>query len=233
MAQTGHSLDMGGGGNDVFISAGGFPVSIFGNFTVVVWVKPTSFGTIVLCGQGSKWRLQLTGGGNPRYNDGSADNTFTTLTLSTAAWTAMALKVSGTVAKCFIRPSGGSSSNETINPTGAITTGGNTFGMGDYAFGAFTLSGKQTYIQVYTSALADADVEGLIAGTTLPGTLSPVLFWKTDDGSGGTAVDSSGNAYDGTLSGVTWSTDVPTELAGSPPPPPPATVPSLMLLGVG
>ena len=36
---------------------------------------------------------------------------------------------------------------------------------------------------------------------------SPVGWWKMDDGTGTTAVDSSGNGYDGTLmGGATWGT---------------------------
>lgn len=71
------------------------------------------------------------------------------------------------------------------------------------------------HIALFTGTLNGTQAAGLADGSIDPSTLSPALFWKFEEGSGTTAADSSGNGNDGTLNGgTTWSSDVPTPLAG-------------------
>lgn len=212
MAQSTYSLDMGGGGNYVRrLSVS--PVT--GSFTVCMWVKPASLALTILLGHGGSWRCQMTAAGHPQLFDGTGDDTFGTLTLATGAWHALAFRVSGTTCKCFLRPSGGSSTSESLTVT---APGGSpsSYYIGDQTFGAFTLSGKQDHAAVFASALADGDIESLLAGTASPSAFSPALFWDLEEGAGTTTADQSGNGYTGTFSGApAWSADVAAELAGA------------------
>lgn len=60
-----------------------------------------------------------------------------------------------------------------------------------------------------------SNAAGIYSGSVDVSTLSPFWISRKEAGSGPTAADTSGNGWDGTLNGgVTWSSDVPTPLAG-------------------
>ena len=72
-----------------------------------------------------------------------------------------------------------------------------TYSAGSY--GSSTLDGKMDNVQVYTHTLSAEAIANQAR--------CPVGFWKFDETSGGTAYDSTSNAYNGTLSnGPTWNT---------------------------
>ena len=70
------------------------------------------------------------------------------------------------------------------------------------------LSGKIDDLRIYDYALSAADIAKLANGID-PG-IATVGHWKLDEGSGTTAIDSSGNGNNGTLTnGPTYSGDIP------------------------
>jgi hypothetical protein len=211
VAQSTQSLLFSNAGGKVKATA---VTSVVSAGTIVFWFKVTTLTTIIFVEHATAWRCQMTGGGNPRFFDGANDNTFSTLTAATGAWYSIAYKWSGTTAKVFLRPSGGSESSESKTLAGAPSGSPTTFIIGDDTFSSFAPTGNMDHIQLYNSALADATISGLLTGVTDPATLSPTLYWKLEEGSGTTTADSSGSGFTGTLTGPAWSAVVPTELAG-------------------
>jgi hypothetical protein len=75
---------------------------------------------------------------------------------------------------------------------------------GDYSG---TFEGILSNIQIWESSFSDAQVLDLYASGQAPISFTTVLSYQ--DGTGSTAVDSSGNGHDGTLNGATWVNDCP------------------------
>lgn len=106
----------------------------------------------------------------------------------------------------------------TILSTGAtdaaINTPASAFAIGADALDGLFGSGNIDFLAVYAGILTSTQIGQLAAGSVDPDSFGPVAFWPFEEGPGsGTTADASGNGNTGTLTGgVTWSTDVPTQL---------------------
>lgn len=95
----------------------------------------------------------------------------------------------------------------------ALSTGATvTTRVGIFASGAFPFNGIIDDVRVYNRDLSAAEFLAMFVNATPAPTNGLVGHWKFDEGSGTTAADSSGNGNNGTLSGPTWTTDVPAQL---------------------
>ncbi len=104
-----------------------------------------------------------------------------------------------------------------VNGTATGTTFGSITGATITRFGNDSgdpLTGLLDDIASWSTVLSTGNIGGLAAGTTNPASLSPVVLWRCEEGTGSTANDSSQGGNPGTLNGgTTWSTDVPSVLA--------------------
>jgi hypothetical protein len=74
--------------------------------------------------------------------------------------------------------------------------------------------GKLCDIKIYSIALSSGDVTSIYAGGE-PQAVSRLLEWPVTEGSGVIAHDFTGNGNTLTFNAVAWSSDVPSQLAGS------------------
>lgn len=98
---------------------------------------------------------------------------------------------------------------QNINWANVVSNSASDFYWG-IPYAPLNYSGKMAQMQFYGAELTLAQIQANYrAGTIAPGI---IFYHKLNEGSGTTAVDSSGNGIDGTLSGPTYSTDVPMAL---------------------
>lgn len=117
------------------------------------------------------------------------------------------------VAKFYVNGAGGEIVATATGPI--VYSAGDNFLIGLASYNPFWY-GKQDDVRIYNTALSAAQVAALYANTTPAPTSGLVGHWKFDDGSGLTAVDSSGYGNAGTLtnfSGTYWEVQVPPRLS--------------------
>jgi hypothetical protein len=108
----------------------------------------------------------------------------------------------------------GNQANTTYGAATLYTIPASTIRFGE-RIGAYPYPGLLDEISVFSSALSDADVATLYNSGT-PGDLtdlSPAGWWRMGDNNGGegeTVTDQGSGSNDGALTGVTFSSDVPT-----------------------
>ena len=107
--------------------------------------------------------------------------------------------------------------DSTFTDAYAITLTNGTLTLGDGS-GAAALLAKVDDVQIYKQALNLSQIK-LIYYTGIPYTSNQLLWWKMDEGSGSTLLDSFGNGWTAAITnGGTYSTDVfmiPRTLAGT------------------
>lgn len=77
------------------------------------------------------------------------------------------------------------------------------------------LNGNAKTVAIYNRALTATEVSQITFNNIFPSN-GKVLHWGLNDGTGSTVTDSSGNGNHGTITGATWSTDVPSKARTSP-----------------
>lgn len=184
--------------------------------TVSAWFKSAQAAgaTQVIAGYGdisnnSFWWLFLNGSGFIGFTNGS-DVVGAVNYANDGTWHHAAGTYDGTTYTVYLDGASKASGTRTT----AITRNSN-FRVGD-AGGSRFFGGKIDDVGVFAACLTAGQVAGLAAGTTDPSTLSPVLLWRLETGSGTTATDTGSGAHDGAFTGgVTWSSDVPSALSGA------------------
>ena len=91
----------------------------------------------------------------------------------------------------------------TINISSSVWRIGRRFNSTEY------FQGKIADVRVWNTALTAAEMAQL--ATAGISTQTPVGFWKLNEGAGTTALDSSGNANHGVITGATYSSDTPSK----------------------
>jgi hypothetical protein len=88
------------------------------------------------------------------------------------------------------------------------------FRIGAFTVGQISPDGNADEVAIFNSALSSSDVTA-IYNSGVPNDLSSysslISWWRFEEGSGTTAIDSGSGGNDGTLTnGTAYSTDVPT-----------------------
>lgn len=213
MPTSTHSLSFDGGAN-AYTANAAFPTTT-GDFTATGWFKKAGAGTKIWMahtGGGGGWRVQSGGDKLGLSIENVNDFPFSSLAYTTGTWHFFAIVVTGsTSAKGFLKPSGGSLSDQTITMA-AVAGSPIVFSLASSMFdGAFTFDGLLDDVRVYGSSLSDADVTTLSNGGDVSGAVG---YWAMEEGSGTTTADGAGSATLTLQSGIGWSSDVPAELAG-------------------
>ena len=153
-----------------------------------------------------KLAIYLAGTGGTVDYDGSG-----TYTLSTGVWYHVAFtydSVNGLVG--YVN----GNVDQTAGANGTLVTTTEDIWIGAHP----TIPGRYHYglideVAIWNSSLNSTQIADLAAGSITPGSLSPVGLWRLEEGAGTTTADGSGNGNNGTLNeGVTWSTDVSSQL---------------------
>ncbi len=193
--------------------------------TLAGWIKPAtiSSGTMGLIYERSAGatscliglELNRTGG---HLSVNVAENILlsSSSTLTASAWHHVALVRSGTpgawTLTLYIDGTAAGSTGTVVNSDSSIAW---AFGRPGGFSGQY-FSGLMDDVAIVGSALSGTDIANLAAGTVSPSSFSPVGYWPLEEGTGTTTADTSGNGNTGTLTGgVTWSSDVPSQLAPS------------------
>ena len=175
------------------------------NFDGMVWggILQSNYYTVFLTS--ANIILYRVGGGANTFNDADIIST-----LGTDAWFHCALvrNNSGADVLCYINgvlkqtktSIVGSANNTIIQKIGAR-------GLDD-----FEIEGNLDELSVFKSALSLSDITSIYnLGTPNDiSSLSPFLWYRFEEGSGTTAIDSGTGGNNGTINGATYSTDVPT-----------------------
>ncbi len=208
------------GSNDYITFGNPAAIQALGVLSVACWVKPSGTGRGDIFAQwngGGQYHFNLLQGvdGTGKFSfygsfNGSAASSSgdSTTTLTPGTWYHIAGVADGSLLKIYV--------NGTLENSSAFAANLFTTSTADVRLGASydaNYAGLVDEAVVYGSALSATDIARLAAGTINPFALTPVAYWKLDDGTGTNAVDSSGNGYDGTLTGgPTWNTDTPAYL---------------------
>lgn len=177
------------------------------NFTASAWVKFTGVATqqVILSqldgsGTGATW-LELTSGAKLQTAIGGSNLTGAT-SLVANVWYHVALQQSGTDSTLYLN----GTADGTATRTPASASG--VIRIGTSKAGANYMTGNVKSVRIDNAALSAADIAKL--ANNIPISATPVGHWKLDDGTSTTAIDSSGNGNNGTLTnGPTWSGDIP------------------------
>lgn len=184
-----------------------------GAISCCAWIKTTTVATLQSIvsqlngsGTGQSW-LEITASGFLQSQLGGSATTGT-IPLSANAWTFVCVTVSGTTLALYVNGRSDTSATRTSQAATGVTNIGASKTPGNY------FSGCIDDIRIYNTALTAAQIQEMYENQTAAPTSGLVGHWKLDDGSGTTAVDSSGNGYNGTLTnGPTWEVQVPPRLS--------------------
>lgn len=222
-----YSLDF--DGIDDFVNCGDSDTFTFGDgttdspFSVSAWFKADTLTgnerfTIGKFDSGAEWLMQgretfISMALYEKTNAGHSLQTKYTATINTGVWINVIFTYDGssetTGCKMYINGSLVSTSN---------TKGSDYVAMGnkssDLKIGARSgkeFDGKIDETAIFSSELSLSDVSTIYNGG-VPGdlsSLSPLHWWKFNEGSGTTAIDAGSGGVNGTINGATYSTDVP------------------------
>ena len=219
---NGGDLTFNGTSQCVGTNSASFNVPTSNSFTFAAWVKPdpssTSSNNALISqptgGAGQVWELHAGGGWADLYTGGgfggwlSGQPSYTgSDALTSGVWSHVAVTGTGTTTTLYINGVQVASANASafagIYPTNNLFVG---CANGNYYKGSIDDP------RVYNRALSAADVKALYLATggTTPaaGDITTALagYWKLDDGSGTTAIDSA-STHNGTLTNSpTWTT---------------------------
>ncbi|MEV6850517.1 arabinofuranosidase catalytic domain-containing protein [Actinoplanes sp. NPDC051411] len=188
-------------GSDEYVSLPTGIVSGLSDYTVSAWVNPSSDDTwarvfdfgrgtsanmfLTVDGGGSGLRFGITTGGNGAEQDLTGGGQ---LPLNT--WSHVAVTLSGTTGTLYLNGTPvATSANMTLKPSALGNTNQNWIGRSQYP-DPF-LNATVDDFAIYDHALSTAEVAALAGGTAAAGN---VADYKFDEATGGTALDSSGNA---------------------------------------
>lgn len=186
-------------------------------FTLSFWVKLRTYGSA-----GAKIMEKGTLGSNGSYLIETGTTGKVIFTIPTVAniggngtaiplekWTHVAIRKVGTAYSFFLN---GALDQSTTNAS-TITPNANTLIIGRRSStAASALNGKLDDIRIYNgTGLTDAQVSDIYYFGKIQTVNPPAanVQYRLDEGSGTTALDSSGNGNNGTITGATYSTDVP------------------------
>lgn len=199
------------GVDDVVTVAHSVSVNLDGPFTMLAWINTISLGEsnsgrIFDKGNAYLWQINSFGG-MTIFNGASSKNSDNGIISSLLKkWIHVGVTYDGSNIRFYINGTiVGSPVAQTTNPS----TNSNDLTIGNRAGTDRTFSGKIDEPTIFKGrALTAAEISqyyytGVLSTTNLSGR------WLFDEGSGTTATDSSGNGNTGTITGATYSTDVP------------------------
>jgi hypothetical protein len=203
-------------GNAVKLSGNGeyvnLPNGIVGglhDFTISAWVNPSAnsawsrvfdFGT----GTGNFMFLTLSAGGGPLLfadatPSGGGDVIAGPGTLPLNTWSHVAVTLAGHTGTLYVNGQPvATNTNMTVTPADLGATNQNWIGRSQFIADPY-LAATVDEFQIYDHALSAAEIAALASGQPGAGN---VASYKFDEGSGATALDSSGNGRNATIIGV-------------------------------
>jgi hypothetical protein len=218
-AGSSYSLSFAGGAYGVV--GGHAPLDNWTGITLSFWVKATGSPGSRVIEKGSSDEITLIWSGSAiqLYTISSG---LTSGTVADGNWHHIALTITGGYTCTLYTDGTGTSASGTApaSKAGALN-------LARYGGGSYTSDEKLKDIRWYNRVLSGSEVATLASGGE-PSSSNLDLWLKCNDGSGATAADSSGNGLGATLSGATWSTDVPPQN----PAPPSATLAESLALKV-
>lgn len=123
-----------------------------------------------------------------------------------ARWFHMACVINGTNMYAYINGELKASKTDAAGTFGTNTTGFYVGKTPQGSGGFFNLTGKVDDVLLYNKALTQAEVRSLHLGRGYAS--NPLIHWNFNEGSGGTAIDQSGNGNNGTITGASFSDQV-------------------------
>lgn len=210
-------------GVDDYVDCGtglGNSQGVIANFSVSMWIKPSitngndlffnvgsfsnSFGQISIQLQGNRLYFKLKNGSRSYYVPYT----------NTTNWEHIAFVYDGSNSsntKLYIDNVAQSPTTGGAYPSSLDLTGLKTIIGAGYST-SYTYSGLLDEVSYFNSSLSAADINTIYnSGTPSDlSSLSPLGYWRFEEGSGTTAIDSGSGGNNGTLTnGVTYSTDKP------------------------
>lgn len=192
-----------GGDRDVVTHNANLSVT---NYTFAAWINPRgngSFGFGRIVHKTSAYQFYINNANQLAVENGASSKTSNTGILTYNAWQHVAVTYNGANVTFYVNGVAQGSPAQTTNPT--VNT--NNFVVGNTVAADGTFNGLIDDVRVYSEALTATQILNLYYGIEPP-TTNLELWHKFDEGSGTSAIDSSGNSNTGTISGATYSTDV-------------------------
>ncbi len=213
----GTCLNFAGGSNVQDVSfADSNSLDLTNTFTLMAWINPASLGA-----SNAGRILAKEGGGGQAYDflmgPNNAIRVFLVNTIYASSNNVIRLGVWQHVAVTFDKDAGGSSEIKfyvngaaagVASRSTALTTNGLSLLLGSTSTHIRTFDGKIDEVKIFNTTLTPAQIideyyKGQSSGSGL------VLYTKFDEGSGTASIDSSGTQANGTITGATYSSDVP------------------------
>jgi hypothetical protein len=209
---TQKSVNFPGGGSKIVVTNDASLQLGTGDFCVAFWMKPKATGDFRIL---YKYNLNTSNGFAITYVNGGIINLVTYLGGNVAnesyinkktllgKWIHYVAVRDNGVLKCYVN---GVKQVVEISDTTNIDGTSNLF-IGSDLLGAKNYIGGMKDLRILNRALTQSEITNLYYNRTIPTVLAGE--WLFNEGEGTTAIDSSGNGNNGTITGATYSDDVP------------------------
>ncbi len=209
-------------GTDDYVSFGNV-LGLYTNFTLETWIKPDAYsassGTQIILersqdgstvAKNTNWQIALSNNGlrcKYQYGTGSnVSNTVVTSAITANNWHHVAVLRDDSLNQMRYYVDGVKVGTVTTNvsndPTGG-TSGVVSIGANFEQNNEF--DGEIAHARVWSVARSDSQIAHYY-NRTIDSTASNLVgYWKLDEGTGSTVLDSSSNSNSGTITGATWS----------------------------
>ena len=199
-------------GSDDYVSVPSNSVyTVSDNYTIETWINSSSDGlqSLIQGWYGFGFQIYLTNGTIHfvlREPSGNGVGFSSTTQIADGNWHHIAAVLNEDNVSVFV--DGALETEGTFNNT-VTGNGSDNLSFGHSPWASEYYSGLLDEIRIWNTTRTQSEIQNNMSTELLGNETGLVGYWNFNDGTGSTLTDQTSNGNDGTISGATWSTDVP------------------------